>query len=220
MKNELMISSDIKIDINDLVLIAVAEAEKQLRTNLKQLQSQITILKDAINKKQEKYIKKYEKKLEEKVAAKRKNYQNALKLIGNSNITIQTVKKVIAIDEIKSADARNTIQYTFAITSGTPSQSRRPISQNIVTSFVLSTHCFKPFPGQIKDAAEIIKMEEAKQNAAQECVEIQQKMSNIPAFERQMRAKVAHHQLSKNSIGRQMINSMLKNFNNELDMIG
>jgi hypothetical protein len=205
-QTDLMVHTEILLDKNDIVAIAVAEAEKKIRQN-------VAMCKAAVKNCDEK-IESFEEEFElEGNAFLDKKANPRFKSIKTKISSLQLKLKTVL--EYSTQPPEYCLQYSKDINSFTIS-----IQTESDCSLTIVNETFPATKSQEAIAAKIATLNQAKINFISEGNDWKRKQSDIPALERQMRAQVARNEAEKTVTGKAMVKAMLDNLDATIKMIG
>jgi hypothetical protein len=199
---EFQVQAEMHLDKNDIVAIAVAEAEKKIREQLTFIKTRIHSIEEDIEKSDQVFVCDGESLLKRKIGKKIKDFSAKVSALGfglEAEIDID-----VMIDQVEEL----TNNYLLSI-CGKDGTRMKIISKSFPATKVQL---------DIKDQK--TKMHEQKAKLLGDGVKWRSKQSDIPALERQMRAKIARAQLEKSKGGQSILKSMLKNLDDTVNLIG
>jgi hypothetical protein len=209
--NELAIQTEVNLDKNDVTAIAVAEAEKRIRARIRGCQQLVEDYDRQINELNEQFELETKTYFEKKVS---KTFQNISKKIAATQLGLKAELK------IKSEG----LHSGYLIRKTHQMEKFNTVTINIYKkefgSMPLFNEQHKPLAFQYKIKEQLDALKAKKAEAAATGVQWQQKKSDIPALERQMRAHVAKAEINKTKTGKALIDTMMKNLDNTIKMIG
>lgn len=190
-----IVTTNVVITNDDVLAIAVSEAELKFKRELGDLRKQVVT--------KEKEMREARKDLEVEV-------QNAAKVHFQNNINdvMMALEPLLGKCSFKISDARvsgDKIKGTILLAK--PGNSCNSIY-----------HEFKiGFPSGIKDrVAAVERLENSLKVLTERIVELRQKLSNLPTLERQVRARLAERRLSSSASGRSLLAAIRENLENDI----
>lgn len=182
------ITTEIRIEKQDLVTLAIANGEKKMRKELAALKATIATA--------DKNIADLEKRLEEETQRLiPKTIQNMVKRF-NDNKDIDIQQKLSC--RIYRGTDNNVVEISIGQKGGGWGSTYVTLASKKVPFSTAQTN----FKVAIKEQQEL------KEQVQQEAVDIRRKLSDIPAFERQMRARIVELELGKTDEGRKYLASL------------
>jgi hypothetical protein len=208
-QTDLVVQTDVLIDKNDIVAVAVAQAEMKIRNNVKRCKQKIEDNNTQIDVLVKKFKTDGENMMNKKFAAKFKSI----------DLKIQSLKLDLKIEKEfniqRSGNALNehgkniTNQISIYIIHVDSKQTINLIDEK-----------FPATKAQVALAQSIKNLKDLNEDLTTEGANWRKKLSDIPAIERQMRAKVAEAEMNKTETGRKILSSMLENLDSTIKMIG
>jgi hypothetical protein len=204
------ISSNFQIDKQDIVTVAIARGEKKIREKVKEAQTAISDLNKQLEEKT-KFITLYgEAAIETELEDTMIDVGVAMTAIGKYNIKVETKDKNIDVNSILGAYKNKQLKPNHGSVSLVRDRQQ----------FLIKTVELGPTPDQIRVAEEHEKLTVQKQDITTEAVNWKKKLSDMPAFERQMRAVVVQDEMNKTENGKAILAALDKNFEDAILMIG
>lgn len=204
------ISSNFQIDKQDIVTVAIARGEKKIREKVKEAQAAISDLNKQLEEKT-KFITLYgEAAIETELEDTMVDVGVAMTAIGKYNIKVETKDKNIDVNSILGAYKNKQLKPNHGSVSLVRDRQQ----------FLIKTVELGPTPDQIRVAEEHEKLTAQKQDITTEAVNWKKKLSDMPAFERQMRAVVVQDEMNKTENGKAILAALDKNFEDAILMIG
>ena len=207
------IEAVIKINQKDLVTVAVAEGENQMREKLRELRGIVNKLKAQIKETNKRVKKLGETHLRKKLKAKYDALRDAVyafnKLLGDG------MQMDIIVNDNPRSDLTN---------YNTAKIFLRKDRENAGTyrdrSMVFWEEDFEFTAEQKKLVEKLEKLENDKKDTLNEAMRWRKRLSDIPSLERQIRARVVKDQMQKTKEGRALIDAMMTNFTDTVKMLG
>lgn len=206
--NDLAIQTEVNLDKNDITAIAVAEAEKRIRARIREYQKLVENYDQQIQALDEQFELETKAYFEKKVS---KTFQNISKKIAATQLGLKTLLEI-------QNDSLTHIGKTYSMEKFNTVTIK--IFSEKFGSLILFHENYKPVAFQFKIKEQYNMLKTKKNEAAATGVQWQQKKSDIPALERQMRAHVARTEINKTKIGKTLIDTMMKNLDETIKMIG
>lgn len=215
MTTELTIITDaeLKFDKNDIAAIAVAEAEKKMRTKIKKLRAQMSDTEQAIENIVNEIQTLGETAIEQKIKGNLKTIQAGLKAtkIKNFIVDFTTHIDVFSSDEIDSTQAINEYNINLFITDKKKSKTASmSIEHDSFTATQLQRAAMKKYGNLLQQKADL----------TSESLDWRRKLGDIAAFERQIKATLAKRQIESAKGGKELLRDLLKNYESDLMMLG
>ena len=204
------ISSNFQIDKQDIVTVAIARGEKKIREKVKEAQFAISDLNKQLEEKT-KFITLYgEAAIDTELKDTMIDVGVAMTAIGKYNIKVETKDKNIDVNSILGAYKNKQLKPNHGSVSLVRDRQQ----------FLIKTVELGSTPDQIRVAEEHEKLTVQKQDITTEAVNWKKKLSDMPAFERQMRAVVVQDEMNKTENGKAILAALDKNFEDAILMIG
>lgn len=218
---EIVVKRQIDINQNDIANIAIAEAELKIKRMIRGLKEQIEENEKKTRQKLNE-LSEIGKNLTE--AAAHKKAVNFIKVFTNlgrlgkkaeHKFEIKTevgfVTDVMDILNERGREAKNT--YTVIL-------SFENARAGINSSMKIDYGDIKIFPQQVATAKEIRKLDEDHQVLVQDSLMWRRRLADIPAIERQFRAKIARIQIGQTEEGQALIDKLVESIDGDIKMLG
>ena len=204
------ISSNFQIDKQDIVTVAIARGEKKIREKVKEAQTAISDLNKQLEEKTKFIILYGEAAIEDELEDTMIDVAVAMTAIGKYGIKVETKDKNIDVNSILGAYKNKQLKPNHGSVSLVRDRQQ----------FLIRTVELGATPDQIRVAEEHEKLTVQKQDITTEAVNWKKKLSDMPAFERQMRAVVVQDEMNKTENGKAILAALDKNFEDAILMIG
>ena len=209
----IVVTKEIDIDKNDIANIAVAEVENKIRKNIKALKKSLDTTEKAIAAAQgafEDYSAKYTTRLGNRAAKKFTRIKTAFKLSGFKEVKIDVsvsynTTPTTLLDDYEYRKKSNCYQVALMTDEG---------------SLKLKSQFLSVTKEQVKLAKDCLDLAKKKQEIIDESLKWRRKMADLPSIERQFKAKIARETMGKTKEGKAIINSLLKNLDADIKMLG
>lgn len=210
--NQLVVQTEVNLDKNDIVAIAVAEAEKKIRQNVIACRNRVKECEEDIEKNETRFEVEGENFLAKKSNKLFKSIETKVSKIGYG-INVR-LKFSVSSQQDANPDYPDQFINSFRIYL---MQTEKFIDRH---QFAMIKKEFPITKAQAALAEKSRQLSDQKQQATEQGVEWRRKQSDIPALERQMRAEVARAEMKKSKTGQAIIKSMMDNLNNTIALIG
>jgi flagellar capping protein FliD len=202
------VTQEFSIDKQDVVTVAIARGEAKIKNKIRMLQAQIADLKKSNEAIEAEYKAIGEKEVMSRLAGKHKAAEKVVDAIRNdlgiekTSCTIETQVYTVANSSVKLVNSGT----LFIKINSDKSDVERIAFEATAKQRELS----EKFSANEQQISEL----------TAEAVSWKRKLSDMPAFERQMRAAIVEQQLEKTVAGREILESLGKNFEESIKMIG
>ena len=208
MVTEIVQTANLDFDKEDIAAIAIAEAEIKMRETVKTIRKHIVDIENAINE-----------------------TEDRIHILGNDAITKKTattlknIKAGLKTTKIKTISAELNISVNVVSTTDVPINhySIRIILKNkdrLISEMIIERDSFPAIQSQLTEMKKLHELENQKATLTSEAMDWRRKLSDMPMLERQIKAKLARHQIEKTVEGRAMINELIKNFDQTVKLLG
>jgi hypothetical protein len=213
----LQISTEIDFDKDDVAAIAVAEAEAHIRRTINRLTAQVKYVTDGIEKSKKKVVNIGEALIEIKFAQKVKVIKAGLVQTKIPRLVVEVIANIdIPKWEIlknSSTAARHVNYYSISIV--------KMDKDNVESGTMKIEENSLPMNKEQHKLVKLIHDEKNKLRLLKkDAIDWRRKLSDIPALERQVRAKLAKDHLSKSKEGKAMIQNLINNFDETVKLLG
>jgi len=214
---ELIIVSEtgLQFDKNDIAAIAVAEAEKKMRMNIKKLRIRMTETEDAISHVQDEIKTLGIETIDLKTKNRIKVIKTGLKATKIKNLVVEIESSIttVALNEISADYSINS--YTIRI--GIWDKDTKYFSGK---NIAIETDCLVATQLQRTAMKKYQTLNEQHKQLTSDSLDWRRKLGDIAAMERQIKAALAKRQIESSKGGKAIIESLLKNFENDLQLLG
>ena len=207
-ENAIEVSSKIDINMDQLVMVGTAHIERTLKGKIKDLMSVIRTLRSELKIAEKKLPVETENALPKDVLASKQKLESLFKLL-----KIEHVNLVVSI----SIDVENEVnQYQLDLQAKKKSSYGRDLIDEmlLIKSSCNLTESQKLVMEQINGIKE--KLDEKNEVV----VELRRKLADVDSMERQMRARVVESQLSKTEQGKDLLESIMAKFDEDIELMG
>lgn len=211
----IMTKAGLQFDKNDIAAIAVAEAEKKMRAMIKKLRIQMTEVEKAVADVQEEIRIIGLETINLKTKSKIKTIKTGLKAtkIKDLGVDVDASVQAFPLSEISSDYAINS--YTIRI--GILDKNEKSLhSANII----IETNAFTATQLQRTAMKRYQTLNEQYEKLTRDSLDWRRKLGDIAAMERMIKASLAKRQIESATGGKAIIASLLKNFENDLELLG
>jgi hypothetical protein len=206
------ISSNFQIDKQDIVTVAIARGEKKIRENIKKSQIAISDIDKQINEKVKLITAHGEEAIDAALDETMMDVGVAMTALEKYGIKVDSKDKAIDTDAILN-------HFKNKRERGKPNRGSVAFVRDR-QQFLIKLVELEPTKEQLQLAAEHEKLMIQKQEITHEAVNWKKKLSDMPAFERQMRAVVVQDEMNKTENGKAILAALDKNFEDAILMIG
>lgn len=195
------VSADVEIDMKEIVSVGVAKMERKFGIRIKELQNKSTELA-AEETKVEDAISEICKELTPQSI---KVLQGQFTLIVDCGLSTKLDRSINL--------SNNTNHYVFLLNKdGFHGANNQSMTLSIQTI---------PFSDEQMELSDTISgLNDQRHSVSTEIVSLRQKMDDVPKLERQMRARVVESQLTKTEDGKQILDTLMSQFEDDLSFIG
>jgi hypothetical protein len=210
----IMTQAELQFDKNDIAAIAVAEAEKKMRMTIKELRAQLIDNDKAIGNVEEEIELLGSQIIDVKLKPKLKLIKAGLKVtkIKNFSVELHESIEVFPIDQVESSYPIN----GYSIHVGIMNQTSKLFDSHIC----IEKDSLKATQLQITAMKKYRVLKQQKDQLTQDSLDWRRKLGDMPALERQIKAALAKRQIESAKGGKELIQNLLKNFENDLKMLG
>ena len=211
---ELVPMTELNFDKDDVAAIAIAEAEKTMRQNIKTLHAQISDCEKAIENANEEIQKQGEIVIETKLAAKIKRINAGLKATKVPNFTTD-----VEITINSGGYKQRTLKYMngYVLRVVILNKDDKAI---IDIDMAIERNNFPPSQLQIAAMKRLDKLKEQKTDLVNQSMDWRKKLGDMPTLERQIKAMLARDQVERTKDGKALVAKLLKNFDGTLKLLG
>jgi len=210
-EKDLTVFTNVNFDKNDVILVAVAKAEKQLRKNVKEEMEKQKAAEERV------------KEIDELLDKEADTYPHAVKLIVKKVTELAKMYDVDAKEVKPVIDIEHEINYGYGDSEPNEEGNRYTVSYKHRRSGYVSIRVIKDTPLTAIQKNLCKQKRTAKEEAQihqSTALEWKRKLSDIDTFERQIKAYVIEQSLGTTEEGKKLLESMDKNFENTIKMIG
>jgi len=204
------ISSNFQIDKQDIVTVAIARGEKKIREKVKEAQAAIAELNKEIDSKIKFITKHGEAAVDEALEEISFDVGVAITALEKYGIKAETRDREVDINAILSYHKKKNFKPNHGAIS-----IHRDRQQLLIKSVDIAIT-----DDQIRLIEEHAALQTQKEQLTTEAVGWKKKLSDMPAFERQMRAVVVQDEMNKTENGKAILAALDKNFEDAILMIG
>jgi len=218
--NQIVITKQIEIDKNDIANIAIAEAELKIKRMIQEMKKQLDENEAKTREKMEE-LATIGRNLTN--AAGHKKATNFIKIFSNLprlgkkteyKFTVEIETGFVTtinhiLDETSEVQNNYTVYLKFE-NSRTDLKSTMQVEEGPIAIF----------PQQVKCAKEIQKLEQEHDRLYEDSIMWRRRLSDIPAIERQIRAKLARRQISQTQEGKEMVEELIKSIDGDIKLLG
>ena len=212
---ELVPMTELNFDKDDVAAIAIAEAEKKMRQNIKDLSKQITDCEAAIIHTKDDIQKQGEAVIETKTAAAMKAIRSGLKATKVKNFLpiLNMSINVCAYNEFNKNAEINTYTISAAIVSGVN-------LEQIGTELRLQRDSLPCSQLQKVAMKKLASLQTQKRDLTNEALSWRKKLGDMPTLERQIKAALARDQVERTKEGKALVHKLITNFDTTVKLLG
>jgi len=214
---KLEICTQIDFNKDDVAIIAIAEAEKKIRQTIAKLSIELENKKEQLNKLNDDVVNEGENFIRNKFLKKLQTINTNLKKTGIPKLeaVVDYIPQIPSLTQLDNkVRIKNANKYIVKLVIFSKDNETRIYNMEIESGCVALTKTQKNILTKTKAVDDNIKA------LKPQILDYRRKLSDIPTLERQIKAKLAAGHLSKTKEGRQVIESLVKNFDETIKLLG
>ena len=214
---KLEICTQIDFNKDDVAIIAIAEAEKKIRQTIAKLSIELENKKEQLNKLNDDVVNEGENFIRNKFLKKLQTINTNLKKTGIPKLeaVVDYIPQIPSLTQLDNkVRIKNANKYIVKLVIFSKDNETRISNMEIESGCVALTKTQKNILTKTKAVDDNIKA------LKPQILDYRRKLSDIPTLERQIKAKLAAGHLSKTKEGRQVIESLVKNFDETIKLLG
>jgi hypothetical protein len=198
--NAVAINSELKIGMQDIVSVGVAKMEKQLKMSIKELQEK----NEGLKKERQSVEKQFEAETILAIP------QDILDIETELEEMLKKLKDQSVDHKIEANMSRQINNYSMRLKRKQGYSGEWLLANGIV-----------PFSEKQKELqAKMEEIDDKVQKVSEASIVIKKKLHDVDSLERQMRARVIENQIKKTSNGQELLDTIMEQFDADLEMIG